>query len=633
MIETMLWLAVAGVIAAAPAGAQTVSDAPLPPSSATAGAPGGDASPPPATPGGTGAAGSTLRSRLRAAVSRMPPEEVPPPPEINPLPKSPGASPGEAKSQKTPIRIPVASPAPADRVEIKQSAGRISLSAREVPLNRLLILMGQQLGVNIVCADNASTPVSVTLDQVPLEDALTAICSIAGSCWTQTNGIIHVSNIGAATKLPAEVQGRQVRVFRLDFVAAKEVETAVKAMLSPVGQSSVTESKTQDNRRTQEVVVVQDLPAYLLPIEQYVTQLDRPPRQVLIEAHVLAIDLSCENLHGVNFNYLFGHLAQAKLTVQGFATDKLPESFLFSFDGSHMESLVQALRTQSHAKTLASPKVLVLNGQEARIQIGQQLGYRVTMTTETSTLENVNFLDVGVVLRVTPRISADNQILMHVKPEVSKGEVKDSTGLPDSETTQVETDVMLPDGRGMVIGGLIDEKDNEEQQKVPVLGDIWVIGRIFQRRKITRERREIIICLLPRIVPDTLGCNDRHAVEVSRAQSPLLNADLKPYPRPGEGRLPDPVLNPQRLRDYLPSQTRAAPETSDQGQRFASGSPASWEPYYAGKEVLEGAPLPSPQWGGPAEERRQEPVRQPTPEPASLPEPSARLPSWQTPQH
>jgi type II secretory pathway component GspD/PulD (secretin) len=425
--------------------------------------------------------------------------------------------------------------------------------------------------------------------------------------------------------MPAEIQGRQMRVFRLDFVSARDLETAIKPMLSPVGQAFTIETKTQDNRRTQEAVAVQDLPSYLRTIERYVAQLDRPPRQVLIEAHILSVDLNSELTHGVDFKHLFAHLAQANLQVgavppllQGLSAANPPGSFLFTFDGSHFDLIVQALRTQTAAKTLASPKVLVLNGQEARFQLGKQLGYRVQTATETSTLESVNFLDVGKVLRVTPRITADSRILMHVKPEVSDGEVDDKTGLPNSVTTQVETDVMLPDGRGMVIGGLIDEKDIEQQQKVPVLGDIWLVGRIFQRRSVTRQRQEVIICLLPRIVPDDLACDDRHEFEAMRAQTPLVTPELDRYPRPWEGALPDAVEKPFRVKNYLPGakQCRVA-----EGEPPSYGCPVETIPYYSGGLPADAAPLPSDQS---AEESRQDPTRQAARKSVTYPEPSGK---------
>lgn len=626
--------ALAGAMGVERATAQAGRDLPLPIPSMTAGrvrpaswetpdapAPSAEEAPSPQS-GGVPPGNSALRQRLRAAASRMAAEEVPPP-LPQPASRDAGPAPVAPDAWRKPVLIPPASQVPADRVEIHQSGDRVSLSVRELPLNRLLMLMAQQLGVNIVCADNLTSPVSVTLEKVTLEDAMTAVCSAAGACWAVNNGIVHVSSVNGTSKLPAEIQGRQVRVFRLDYVAAKDVETAIKPMLSPVGQSFVTETKLQDNRRTQEVVTVQDLPSYLRPIEQCITELDRAPRQVLIEAHILDVDLKNELKHGVDFKNLFAHLAQANLqsgaipeVMQDVSLANPAGAFLFTFNGSHFNIIVQALRTQSDARTLASPKVLVLNGQEARLQVGDQLGYYVRTTTETSTMQSVNFLDVGTILKVTPRITADNQILMHVKPEVSGGFVSEA-GLPNSNTTQVETDVILPDGRGMVLGGLIREEDTEEQQKVPMLGDLWLVGRIFQHRRVVRERREIIICLLPRIVPEQPVCDSRHESEVMRSQTPLLTEDLQRYPRPRESILPDAVEKPYRVKDHLPACRRdITPSTP-------YDCPVESVPYYGGPP-MPSAPLPPFQLEGSGESRRREAVRPAAHKTVTYPEPSPR---------
>jgi type II secretory pathway component GspD/PulD (secretin) len=113
--------------------------------------------------------------------------------------------------------------------------------------------------------------------------------------------------------------------------------------------------------------------------------------------------------------------------------------------------------------------------------VGQRIGFKQITTTETSSQESIGFLDVGVQLRVRPYISGDNNVLMHVKPEVSSGRINPETGAPDAEIIQVDTDVLLPDGRGMVIGGLIQEEDSTLESKVPVLGNLWLVGRLFQR--------------------------------------------------------------------------------------------------------------------------------------------------------
>jgi len=466
-------------------------------------------------------------------------------PSAPPLPSVPAPP---AKTSNQSVKIPLAGTPPADRVTLRHSGGLISLATHSAPLNEVLMALARQQNLNIVCTENLRTSITVTLDKVPLETVLDAVLSIAGCTWVRQNDVIYVTSTSDRAKLAPSVQGRQIRVFRLDFASAADVEKAVKGMLSPVGQTFTAVAKNTDNRQTQELVVVEDVPAYLQAIAAYIEQVDQPPRQVMIEAHVLAITLDSNDRCGVDLTALFKVLHHdMTFYAEGIANPAAPQAFFFTFDGSDLDLLIEALRTQSQARTLASPKVLVLNGQEAKIQVGRQDGYRVVTTTETSAMESINFLDTGVLLTVTPRISRNGQVLMRVKPEVSDGQVQD--GLPSKKTTEVQTDVMLPDGRGMVIGGLIRETDVELQAKVPFFGDLYLVGKLFRRREVTKKREEIIITLIPRVVPGTLACDDRHAQEVQRAETPVLDRNLERVPRPWEGQLPDALENPARFRD------------------------------------------------------------------------------------
>jgi type IV pilus assembly protein PilQ len=158
--------------------------------------------------------------------------------------------------------------------------------------------------------------------------------------------------------------------------------------------------------------------------------------------------------------------------------------------------------------------------------------------TQTSTIEDVQFLETGVVLSVTPTISRDDRILMEVKPEVSKGEIDPDTKLPEEETREVETSVLLDNHQGMIIGGLIDEKDRTEIQKLPWLGDVKYIGKFFQHRKVTRSRTEIILALIPHIVEPSVR-DDRSLIQYERTQTPLFHGTLQRTCRPWEPRLPD----------------------------------------------------------------------------------------------
>jgi hypothetical protein len=151
----------------------------------------------------------------------------------------------------------------------------------------------------------------------------------------------------------------------------------------------------------------------------------------------------------------------------------------------------------------------------------------------------VQFLDVGVILSIIPRITRDGRVLLHVKPEVSKGEVNPETGLPEEESTELETDVMLEDGQGMVIGGLIKESDSVTQSKVPYLGDVKGVGWLFRRSEVTKSRVEIIVALVPRIQPYDVQWHEFEQGELVRAGVPLFHGPLQRTDRPWDPVLPD----------------------------------------------------------------------------------------------
>ena len=474
---------------------------------------------------------------------RNPPRHIPAPDpssaarQVRPLPDL--IEPGRT------IQVPILQPPPAEQagtVNFSSHQGRITLVTRGASLNQLLNMIAQQHGLNVIADDEFNTRVSVTLSNVPLEDALDSILSVTGYTWTRQRNIITITRLDSLTASPL-AQGRIVRVINLNFVAADEVTEVVSGLLSPVGKTFSNRIDATDNRKTRESIVIEDLPEYVARVEQYIHEIDQPPRQVMVEAHVLQINLSDSTQHGIDLTELT-NAGDTKLNLQtqGFNPGTNP-SLLVGIDGANFDAVLQALKTTTTAKTLASPKVLVLNGQESRIQIGGQLGFLQSTTTETATLQNVQFIEVGVVLSVTPHISDDGRILLAVKPEVSSGRINPDTGLPEEETTEVETTVMLRDGQGMVIGGLIKEDDIDDQSKVPLLGDAFAVGRLFQRRGVTKERNEVIIALIPRIVPYDASYQPREDIEMDRATTPLMDSQLRRNYREWEPRLNDAIPN------------------------------------------------------------------------------------------
>lgn len=492
-----------------------------------------------------------LVDSLRALKSQPPSPEPPPPaPEGPPVPYDTSG----------PQHIPLQGAAPSDNLQVSGKDGRVTVIARDAPTDQVLDLLARTHGLNLITTSaSAAGKVSISLRDVPIEVAIDSIVSIAGMTWVRRDDVILVTAIDASNVIP-DVQNRELRIFELDYASVEDVQAAVQQMLSPNGKSSIHQTVAQNVRQTKNVLVVEDLPAYVNRIEEYIEQIDQPPRQVLIEARVLQINLTDNYLHGVNLLYQFGagQGSTLSLATKGFANAAASQAVLFTLASSNLNALVELLESSTDAKTLASPRVLCVNGQEARIQVGGQLGFRVLTTTQTSTLEQVQFLDTGVILRVTPYITRDNQVLLRVTPEVSTGQIN-AQGLPESQTTTVETQVLLPDNQGMIIGGLIQENYSDRQKKLPVLGDVFIIGRFFQRREVDRSRTEVIIALLPRIVPYDCQTSRRDRDELARTDAPIFSGDLARNPRPWEPRVYDACENPRCLKELLPWDRRMRP--------------------------------------------------------------------------
>lgn len=455
-------------------------------------------------------------------------------------------------------RVPLRAPN-LENIRFKAEDGLISLVARDGALSDIITLLAETQGLNIVTADPLDTPVSITLDRVALEDTLDAILTVAGYTWSMNKNIIFITSLSNSTNVSPQAQGVQLQVFTLDYAMARDVNMAIAGMLSPVGSSFIMSSSITESRQSREIVAVQDLPNYLERVREYIGQIDMPPRQVLIEVHVLQVNLDATNKHGVNLDHLFRRNGNMlfEMHTSGFASTSPAQAFTFRFSDGNLTAFLEMLRTTTDAKTLASPRILALNGQQSRIQVGEQLGFRVTTTTETSTTQSVDFLDVGVVLEVTPRISRDGRIMLSVRPEVSSGQVNPDTGLPEEKTTELDTDVLLCDNEGIVIGGLIQETDSDLQQKLPWLGDMHFFGKLFRRKELTKNRKEIIMALVPRLVPYQPPYDQFAAETFMQSHTPLLEGPLERVPRPWESHFPESTVCPPVFR--LPAIHSLAP--------------------------------------------------------------------------
>lgn len=427
--------------------------------------------------------------------------------------------PQEVSSQDAPTRLPLiplaTMPIP-DNVLLSTAVGsdiddqRVNLIATAAPLASVLRLIAEHHELNLVVAPDVAGPVTVQIRNAHLDEVLDAITGVAGFHWHRVGNLLYVT--GASMGLDPRVQGKVVIVYPVDYVTAEDARVAVEGLLSPLGSVVINQSAPADQQKTREVLIVDDVASAQVRIAAVIAQLNVPPKQVLIEAHILQISLNEEERHGINLDSIL-RMGPGRLSISGlgFAEDSGP-GLVAQFDGTDIDGLLECIREHTDSRTLASPKVSVLNHQEARIQIGQRLPYTVATTTQVTTVESVEFLEVGVVLTVTPIITDDGQVMMTVAPKVSGGVITPA-GFPEEDTTEVSTTVLMPDGGGVVIGGLIREETLQSLNVVPGLHRIPLLGRLFTRKSEEVRHNELVVALVTRVM-DPTACPPRMREEL-----------------------------------------------------------------------------------------------------------------------
>lgn len=260
------------------------------------------------------------------------------------------------------------------------------------------------------------------------------------------------------------------------------------------------------------VVYITDTEENMAVVSEFLADIENEiKRQVLIQAHIVEIDLNNEFSLGIDWNYL---LSKASTTIsQGLVPTPQSGVFKISIDSSDFSLLLDAFREQGHVNMLSSPKISTMNNQKAVIKLTTKEVTWVNSTTynsdgkilTSSTEPQVD--EVGLFLDVSPNIDAAGVITMHIHPSIS--DIKAVSTAPDKSGTkpiinvrEVDTMVDVKSGQTVVIAGLISERLREVKRSVPLLGDIPYMGLLFSNFKQERKKSELVIFLTPYVLED-----------------------------------------------------------------------------------------------------------------------------------
>jgi len=366
----------------------------------------------------------------------------------------------------------------------------MSYTFRDTPIEELFNMIARSARINIVLGKGVGGNVSINLYDMTVREAIEAIAEAGGFAVTERAGGFLISD--PKTALPERGAILQVKAMKVRYADVTKVGAILARQIGVPGTVTVL-----DQTKT---LVVEATAAGLERAALVLREIDRAPQQILIEAKILEITLDQNENFGVDWSRVFSGDGPDTVGATGFATRAGPRFFLNLVNGN-IEAYLSALSNKGRVHTLATPRLLALEDQEASTNVGDQLGYRLTTTINNVTSESIEFLDTGVILRVTPSVDADGRIMMKIRPEVSSGSV--SAGIPSKKTTEVNTQLVASDGQPVLIGGLIKRSRTYRRLGIPFLSDIPVIGGAFGSTDDGGAATETIVVITPRIVPSS----------------------------------------------------------------------------------------------------------------------------------
>ena len=359
--------------------------------------------------------------------------------------------------------------------------GKIFLNLKDADIKTVLQIFAKATNSNIVASDDVTGKVTVTFTGIDPKQGLEAVLRTKGLDWFEEAGTIFVS-----TK-------KIMRTYYLENARPTDIAKIVKDILPDGSKVSVDDSYN--------VLVIQTTSDYLPRLERLIKELDIAPTQVMIEVRMIELRRTDGGQVGVDAKYTNPRDANDVVETKGLAdksTATEAQGVFSQIISGDIETYLSALKTNSTFNTIATPKITTISNKEATLLIGSKLGYKTTVISETTTTQEINFLEVGTSLKITPHVTKSGFIRMEVEPKLSDGTIVGD--LPRENTTQTKSEVMVRDGQTFVIAGLMKDKDTESNYGIPILMDIPLIGGLFRRTVIIKEKTELLVFVTPHLL-------------------------------------------------------------------------------------------------------------------------------------
>jgi type IV pilus assembly protein PilQ len=418
---------------------------------------------------------------------------------------------------------------------VPAETGLVSLDFQDADIRNVLKVLAFKSGVNIVAAPDVTGVVNIELKDVPWQKALEVILSTYGYGFDRKDNIITVMSVENLKKYREDSLSLQAqeplvsKTYPLNFAKAEDALKVIDKLVSKRGFINF-------DARTN-ALIVRDLESNLELITQVIKSIDTVTPQVMIETKIIETDLDDTQNLGVDWvlqasmsgasrptTFPFSQTSSAGLFGQGGPTSFVPgnvTAFALSpatttnftygtINASQLSATLNILSTRSSTKILSNPRIVTLDNQKAKINIGleyPEATYSFNSSTGQQQVTGFTQLPIGVNFEVTPHVNNAGLITLELHPQISalKATITvDNNQLPETTNQEADTNVMVEDGKTLVIGGLITDQTNVTKTKVPILGDIpWLGTTLFRSTSTTKTRSEVLIFLTPHII--TIG--------------------------------------------------------------------------------------------------------------------------------
>lgn len=418
---------------------------------------------------------------------------------------------------------------------------KLSLNFQDIDVRSVLQLIADFTDLNLVASDTVAGNITLRLQNVPWDQALDLVLKTKGLDKRQVGNVLLVApadEIAArerqeleSQKQIAELAPLRRELIQVNYAKAADMAKLFQSVTSADGSADVRGSITVDDRTNS--IIAYQTQERLDELRRIIAQLDIPVRQVMIEARIVEANVNYDKALGVRWGgstrqgnwSLYGKdgatsfdEGQAFLpgtdTVGNFTLDEgvAPVPFVdmgvanstsgigigFLTDSVVLDLQLSAMESSGNGEVVSQPKVVTSDKETAKILKGQEVPYQ---EASSSGATSTSFKEAALSLEVTPQITPDNRIIMEVKVTKDAPNFQAAiNGVPPINKNEVNAKVLVSDGETIVIGGVFENTQTKAVEKVPFLGDLPYLGRLFRRDIVQDNKTELLVFLTPRIM-------------------------------------------------------------------------------------------------------------------------------------